>query len=494
VRPPPPQSFGRYEIEEEIGRGMMGVVYKARDPLLGRTVALKTVELAFTIAEAERTVFEQRFLSEARLAAQLSHPNIVVVHDVGGAPGTGTLFIAFEFLKGRTLDELTTEGSTMDWREALRIAARVGRGLHHAHSQGVVHRDIKPSNIMVLPSGEPKIMDFGIAKAPMSQLTAAGEFFGTPAYMSPEQACGAKVDGRSDVFSLGAVLYRLLTGRRAFEGDSVPAILGRVASEAPEPPSSIVPGLPPELDTIIARALAKRPEERYPDGLTFAEDVEDVLQGRPLRVREGLVAGAVGDRTLVRRRAGNAPAALPGRAPGATSLVLRLSDRVGAGGFLAIAGLVLAALLLARLAPKDGDVGGARPAAPSPLPAAAGPPTGPSPLASPSPSPSPRAKPGRIALSLEHGLKTATLKVWVDDGLALQKRLTGTPAKRLFKTVYRGREAEVIYVSPGEHTIRVQVDGDGKKREDKIKRTFRSGETELLEVKVNGKVDLGWKS
>src|SRR5262249_12848589 len=161
-----PQLLGRYEIQEEIGRGMMGVVYRATDPALGRTVALKTVRLAFSIPGVDRDTFEKRFLAEARVAAGLSHPGIVVVHDMGRDAATGTLFIALEHLQGRTLAETAPEGQALEWREALRITARLAEALHHAHAQGVVHRDVKPANVMVLPSGEPKIMDFGIAKVP----------------------------------------------------------------------------------------------------------------------------------------------------------------------------------------------------------------------------------------------------------------------------------------------------------------------------------------
>ena len=169
---------------------MMGVVYRALDPALGRSVALKTVALSFAIADDERASFEQRFMAEARVAAGLSHPGIVVVHDVGRDAASGMLYIALELLDGRTLADMVAGGGPLDPAEALRITARVAEALSHAHAKGIVHRDIKPANIMVLPSGEPKIMDFGIAKVPTSQLTAAGQFFGTPSYMSPEQASG----------------------------------------------------------------------------------------------------------------------------------------------------------------------------------------------------------------------------------------------------------------------------------------------------------------
>ena len=187
------------------------------------------------------------------MAARLQHPGIMVVHDVGRDSETGTLFIALEHLKGRTLAELTDGGRSLEWREAARILASVARALHHAHLHGIVHRDMKPANVMVLDSGETKIMDFGIAKieASLHHLTSPGEFLGTPLYMAPEQASGGPVTPRTDVFSLGAIGFTLLTGRPAFEGDTVARIVTRVVSEDPGAPSLIAPGVPPELDGIV---------------------------------------------------------------------------------------------------------------------------------------------------------------------------------------------------------------------------------------------------
>ena len=202
----PGSTIGRYEILREIGRGAMGVVYEARDPALDRTVALKVIQPS---AEGEAArVFEERFLAEARIAAALQHPGIVVVHDVGRDPATGTLFIALELLRGQTLDDLVAAGP-LDWRTALHLVAQVARALHHAHRQGVVHRDVKPANVVVLPSGEVKVMDFGIARLESARqhLTTKGEFIGTPLYTAPEQANTEDVDGRADVFSAGVVLY-----------------------------------------------------------------------------------------------------------------------------------------------------------------------------------------------------------------------------------------------------------------------------------------------
>ena len=276
---------------------MMGVVYEAEDPALGRTIALKTIQVPLAATRAEREDYERRFLAEARIAARLSHSGIVVVHDVGRDAGHDILYIALEYLHGRTLAELAAE-RRLDWREALRIVGRVAEALHYAHAQGVVHRDIKPANIMVLASGEPKIMDFGIAKLETVQLTSTGQFFGTPLFMSPEQALGKAVDARTDLFSLGSVAYLLLAGGPPFEADSVPGILARVTYQHPRPLREAAPAVPEEAEYVVERAMAKDPAARYPDGRTMAEDIDDILAGREPRHRKGWTAPATGTGTV----------------------------------------------------------------------------------------------------------------------------------------------------------------------------------------------------
>jgi predicted Ser/Thr protein kinase len=304
--PGSPSHIGRYEIRKELGRGTMGVVYEAHDPALGRTVALKTIQVPLAASAAEREEYERRFLAEARIAARLSHSGIVVVHDVSRDAEHDILYIALEHLHGRTLAEVAAEGA-LDWREALRIVARVAEALHYAHTQGVVHRDIKPANIMVLASGEPKIMDFGIAKLEAVQLTSTGQFFGTPLFMSPEQALGQPVDARTDLFSLGSVAYLLLTGHPPFEADSVPGILARVTYQQPRPMSEAAPAVPADVAYVVTRAMAKDPAARYGDGRTMADDIEDVLAGREPRHRKGWTAPAMGTGTVASAGAAELP-------------------------------------------------------------------------------------------------------------------------------------------------------------------------------------------
>ena len=304
--PGAPARIGRYEIHQELGRGTMGVVYEAEDPALGRRVAVKTIQVPLAASKQEREEYEKRFLAEARIAARLSHPGIVVVHDVGRDGEHDILYIALEHLQGRTLAEVAAEGP-LGWRETLRIVGKLADAVRYAHARGVVHRDIKPANIMLVASGEPKIMDFGIAKLEAGQHTSPGQFFGTPLYMSPEQALGQPVDGRTDLFSLGSVAYFLLSGRPPFEAPNVPGILARVAYQHPKPLRELVPGLPADVEYVVTRAMAKNPADRFPDGKAMAEDVEDVLAGRPPRHREGWTPPPVGTGTVASVRGEELP-------------------------------------------------------------------------------------------------------------------------------------------------------------------------------------------
>jgi serine/threonine protein kinase len=297
-----PKRIGPWRIEAEIGRGMMGVVYKARDARR-RVAAVKVVRVVFPVSREERLRFETRFIQEGRIVARLAHEGIVGVYDVGRDKRTRVPYMALEYLEGRTLAAFLTEGPALPWREALAVVAQVARALNYAHGQRVIHRDIKPANIMVLPSGRAKIMDFGLAKHEAGiELTTTGQFMGTPLYMSPEQALGEKVDSRTDLFSLGSVAYTLLTGKRAFEADSVPQVMNRVAQATPRPPTGVSSKLPQAVDYLIARSMAKKRADRYATGRMFAEDIEDILGGRTPRHSAGWTQPAAGEGTLVSTR------------------------------------------------------------------------------------------------------------------------------------------------------------------------------------------------
>ena len=266
----PPQ-LGRYTIQSELGRGAMGVVYKATDSVLERTVAIKTVNMAL---EQEGDRYEARFYQEARAAAGLNHPNIVTVHDVGKSGEV--MFMAMEYIEGVELRSLMGEGQRVATGQAVSIAAQIAEGLAYAHQRGVVHRDIKPANIMVVPSGPAKITDFGIARRrAASELTQTGMLLGSPKYMSPEQVIGKRADHRSDIFSLGVILYEMLCGAAPFSGENVTALMYQTVNFVPPPPSSINPGVPGLLDFIVAKMLAKPVEERYQDAQDVARDLRE---------------------------------------------------------------------------------------------------------------------------------------------------------------------------------------------------------------------------
>jgi len=272
--------IGRYKILGELGRGAMGIVYKAEDPNLDRAVALKTILLS---DDAEgRKDYHKRFFLEAKAAGKLTHPHIVTTYDFGEEDDFA--YLAMELLEG---DDLRTrmKAGPLAIADSVDIAQQVADGLGFAHERGVVHRDIKPGNIMLLPRGQAKIMDFGIARQRSDDFkTSTGIVMGTPRFMSPEQVAGEPVDQRSDIFSLGVVLYEMLTGTALFAGEDTPQIAHNVANVEHVPPSRLNPEVPSMLDFAVARALKKDPAVRYQDAYEFAVDLRTCLA--ELRSRE----------------------------------------------------------------------------------------------------------------------------------------------------------------------------------------------------------------
>jgi len=268
-----PKTIGRYEIREEVGRGSMGVVYKARDPRIGRTVALKTIAFSFPLGPGEEEEFLQRFYHEAQVAGRLNHPYIVTIYDVGERGKGGDAYIAMEFVIGTNLHELLAGGGRLPLAQVADVVEKLAQALDYAHDNGVIHRDIKPANILLTENGHPKILDFGIARLAAGGLTRPGKFFGTPNYMSPEQVTGAEVDGRTDQFSLGVILYQLLTGEKPFVGDSVTAISYQVVNVDPPPPSKLNPALRPPFDRIVRKVLSKSATDRYARCADLAADL-----------------------------------------------------------------------------------------------------------------------------------------------------------------------------------------------------------------------------
>lgn len=268
--------LGRYEIVAEIGRGAMGAVYQARDPKIDRFVAIKTI-LLHQSGLREQEEFRQRFFTEAKAAGRLLHPGIVTVFDVGEEPETSDPYIVMEYIEGQTLrDLLAGETKRLPLERALEITEEIAEALNYAHSQGVVHRDIKPANILITKEGQAKIGDFGIAQLDLSHITLPGHVVGTPAYMSPEQLEGAQVDGRSDLFSLGAIFYSMLTGFSPFQGSSATTVCFKVMNRNPLQVTTLAPELPAQLDVVMGRALAKDRAHRYQNGAEFADDLREL--------------------------------------------------------------------------------------------------------------------------------------------------------------------------------------------------------------------------
>lgn len=260
-----PASLGKYQIRRELGQGAMGIVYEGFDPAIQRRVAIKTLKRS-NLERTESAEILTRFEREAQAAGRLSHPNIVPIYEYG--QDDGTAFIAMEFIEGRELKDYFDKGERFPIREIQRVMGQLLDALDFSHRRGVVHRDIKPANIILLQDGTVKVTDFGIARIESSTLTQAGSVLGTPAYMSPEQFSGQTVDGRSDIFSAGVVLYQFLTGERPFTG-TFSTIMHKVLKENPLPPSELNVQAPRGFDAVVAKALAKRPDERFQTAAEF---------------------------------------------------------------------------------------------------------------------------------------------------------------------------------------------------------------------------------
>ncbi|MEP7150100.1 MAG: serine/threonine-protein kinase [Nitrospira sp.] len=274
-----PAALGRYHVVKELGRGAMGVVYLGKDPTIQRFVAIKTMRLDEIDNEEDLKEFRDRFFREAESTGRLSHPNIVTVYDAGEQDGLA--YIAMEYLEGTLLSCYCQKSTILPAKQSLQIVATVAEALDYAHSQGVVHRDVKPANIMILKQRLVKVMDFGIAKMASASKTQTRMILGTPRYMSPEQATGKDVDGRSDVFSLGVVLFELLSGERPFDAENMAALVTRIA-KAPHPPLlKYRRDLPTRVQSILDRALQKEIPNRYRHASDMAQDLRDIFQVMP---------------------------------------------------------------------------------------------------------------------------------------------------------------------------------------------------------------------
>jgi len=370
---------GRYEIAGEIGRGSMGVVYEGFDPLINRRVAIKTMRTE-GLSDREYQDYKARFQSEAQSAGALAHPNIVTIHDFG--EDHGVLYLAMEFLDGISLRQLLDEKGTLPIQSIIPIFQQASSALDYAHSHQIVHRDIKPANIMILESGLVKVTDFGIAKVLSNEagMTLSGQILGTPTYMSPEQVKGQPVDGRSDIFSLGVILYELITGQKPFGGQNVTTVMYKIINEPPVSPLEAGTVIHPGFAHAIGKALAKDPDRRYQTCRELADDLTNYGQvGRGSSSGETMVAE--------RPRIAEVP-------PAQKASWFPKAAWVGAA-VLAVAGVLVGGYYLARLTQLPVASTSNKPPASSPManPQTTGPEKGAAPAATGNPAP-PKPEPG----------------------------------------------------------------------------------------------------
>jgi serine/threonine protein kinase len=398
-----PKTIGRYEILEELGHGAMGTVYRAKDPAMDRVVALKTI-IAVAIVSQQGSEFRERFYREARAAGRLAHPGIVPVFDVGEHEGLP--YLVMEFISGRTLDDSVKAGERFTLERVCEIGQQIAEALGYAHQHGVIHRDIKPANIL-LTSLEtykierPKITDFGIAKLAAGQITLTGQMLGTPAFMPPEQFTGAPVDGRADLFSLGVILYWMATGEQPFAGETMTSVSYKVVHTDPIPPTKLNPSIPPKLESVILKCLAKNPVDRPQSGEELARELAEVrginttnLQRTAVRASPPVPQQAdFGSQATVL----SAPVVAP---PQATSVTVAPKRNNLLVAVVAIGFVVLASVSWFALRPRQGgiasDASPAAPAATSGAAVAPGPPPAPPPAA-PLPAAAAISKPASVA-------------------------------------------------------------------------------------------------
>ena len=529
------ERFGRYEILAELGRGAMGIVYKARDPKINRVVAVKTISLAGQPPQ-EVKEYRERFFREAEAAGRLSHPGIVTVFDVGEEPETHAPYIVMEYVPGQTLDKLllSREDHKMPAEQALQLTLEVAEALDCAHGQGVVHRDIKPANILLTKEGRAKIADFGVAKLNLANATAPGRVFGTPAFMSPEQLNDEEIDGRSDLFSLGVILYTALTGYKPFQGNSMMTVAFKVVNRDPVPVTVLDTELPPGLDYIISRAIAKDRSQRYQRGMEIVFDIQELRAGREpwSKAKEHNSGGPFQNSND--KRAGARPinvASAPNSSHknllehgSITDLLEQVRGRYFVSAFLLLAVLFFAVrisqfrwsrhslrknLTATTLMPQPMPPGTnlAADALPRNVQTAlaAAPATSTS-IAKQTVSAKPFKKqltrppvqvaqvpPAMLDIEVDHNFAEARLSIWVDDHLSFTHALEGAEKKRLvvFHHV-EGHEFHAMQVPAGKHALRVQVISESSQQTETIRGTFSSSAEEMLRIRFDksGKMNL----
>jgi hypothetical protein len=455
----------------------MGVVYLATDPVIGRSVALKTVTFPPDLDEHQRADRFERFAREAKAAGVLSHPGIVTVYDAGRDDTSGLCFITMEYVDGRTLRQAIAESGAMPEDKVLALARAVAEALDHAHRRGVVHRDLKPVNILLGADGSVKITDFGVARMDSSELTREGQSIGSPAYMSPEQALGRGADGRSDLFSLGVVLYEMLTGQKPFTGADASAVLYQIVHEKPPALGLVNRRLSSAWDPIVARLMSKRPEDRYPGARVFLVDLEALTLGQRQAARRP--ADEHADATVPDRRTASATPA------GSTTQYNPIRTREAAGAWevarhRAIALLPHVRSLLNRFLSLPGRrkaaVATAGLVAVILLSVALG-------VGGTDRCP--------VHVELRHGLEAGSLQIDLDGTNVVNRRFSGeSQATRVFgKDFFKrtgGTVEDSFVVAPGAHQISVRVRADDGVRDwsQTARRNFEKGECAVLQVRA----------
>lgn len=469
-------SIARYRILSELGRGAMARVYLALDPNINRKIALKVLEPRGLVAAIEMDELRTRFLLEARAAGNLRHPSAVAIYDADHDPDTGLSFIAMEWVDGQSLDHLLKQEGPLTPDQAIKIVCQMAGALDAAHGQGLIHRDVKPANILLDRQGNAKLSDFGIAKAESLDLTSTGQVLGTPFYMSPEQIRDEDLDGRSDLFSLGVVLYQCLTGQQPFHAASLPAVTHKILHVDPSPPQSLNAEIPQPLASIVVKALEKSPVDRFHTGAELAE---------ALGVGIPSVTATV-NLTQPSLHAWRGSADSPEVDKGARKW-----------GLLASFLLVVALIAVVTSMWKNGSpVDLTRPEAPVTT-------TSP-PRIEPQTEAVSRAAdvPNTVAvaastlqISYTNRLKKATLDVWIDDEHILTKPLKGP--RGVLKRAVGTSILESIPISKGRHDIRVSIRGNARKIEASnwTTNTFAEGQTRRLRVELipPSYLNLAWK-
>lgn len=452
----PYDCLGRYRVESEVGRGAMGVVYRARDPKIDRDVAIKTISLAGQDS-GEELEYRERFLQEARAAGRLSHPGIVGIFDASEDPSTREPFLVMEYVPGEPLSKiLRAAGGKLPAHDALRFSLQIAEALAYAHSHGVIHGDIKPANVLITDDGHAKIADFGVARFNHGLVTNTGKIFGSPAYMAPEQLSGGPPDARSDLFSLGVMLYSMLTGFRPFQGNTAETVCFKVMNVEPVPVTSFQAELQPGLDRLVSRAIAKDPRDRFQSGSEMADEIRAFLQNSSFDDDTGGVAVGSTSRIAIAKRE-----SLGTQISGAFLWQSALIVVLTAGMLAAWQSLKVVrqadavtppAAAVAQAPAVSKSV--AKKASVRKLSRVQAPP----PVSPPAPAPVENAK---IHVEILHHFSAGKASIWIDDHLVLDQDLHGNTQRRPVFRALEMNQVTNLEFAPGKHTLQVRVVAPG---------------------------------